>query len=102
MRTSNEMTEMAGNPLICESPDFRHLGLPTPRHTRKHPFEISRAEFESLLWTGSLFEQVLIVPCKLTKDEMAEIVGNPLFRKSPDCQHLKLPNHGTRASIRSK
>ena len=43
-RTEDDMTEMAGNPLIRESPDFRTMGRPKVPTTHKHPLKVLESQ----------------------------------------------------------
>ena len=81
-RTKDESAEMAGNPLI-----FKCLDLCTWALSRYGTSAIIRLKFLlgegcTVPWAGSSLDQVLIVPCTRTKDEAAEMAGNPLI---PEC-----------------
>jgi hypothetical protein len=102
-RTKDKSAEMAVNLLIPECFLFRTLSRATPRHNCNIRSKCLKAEGCTLFWTGSSFDQVLILPCTRTKDESAAMAGNPLIPERLDfcTSSLATPQHKRKYPIKA-
>ena len=83
LRTEGELTEMAGNPWVRESPTFKRL---EPFHstvcTQTSGSECARPEAYALPCTESTLEQVLVLSRLRTEGKLPEMAVNQWIRES--------------------